>query len=319
MKSKKSLLWLYAVISLVIIVTAVVVSLTAGMSIGTDVGGGIQVEVKLSADSNIKDSVADFKDVLAENGYTAEKVFAEDKYVDQYVVAKISKKDIANQDQFKTSIATKLGVSAEDVTILEFDGTVTNKAVIWTSVGIVCMLLALFVFGWIRYGVVSGLTLTVAPLHSLLMAISLLTLTRLPITMAVIVEVLACVVLVAFATTLLLEKIRENKKMKHNQSLSQEAIVDLSNKETIKPLIFVSVLVLIISLVLVFVPVRLVVFSALSLIICLAVAIFSYYCLAITMQSVMLTMEQATQKARLSRNVSPEPQAQKKTENKSTK
>lgn len=319
MKSKKSLLWLYAVISLVIIVTAVVVSLTAGMSIGTDVGGGIQVEVKLSADSNIKDSVADFKDVLAENGYTAEKVFAEDKYVDQYVVAKISKKDIANQDQFKTSIATKLGVSAEDVTILEFDGTVTNKAVIWTSVGIVCMLLALFVFGWIRYGVVSGLTLTVAPLHSLLMAISLLTLTRLPITMAVIVEVLACVVLVAFATTLLLEKIRENKKMKHNQSLSQEAIVDLSNKETIKPLIFVSALVLIISLVLVFVPVRLVVFSALSLIICLAVAIFSYYCLAITMQSVMLTMEQATQKARLSRNVSPEPQAQKKTENKSTK
>lgn len=319
MKSKKSLLWLYAVISLVIIVTAVVVSLTAGMSIGTDVGGGIQVEVKLSADSNIKDSVADFKDVLAENGYTAEKVFAEDKYVDQYVVAKISKKDIANQDQFKTSIATKLGVSAEDVTILEFDGTVTNKAVIWTSVGIVCMFLALFVFGWIRYGVVSGLTLTVAPLHSLLMAISLLTLTRLPITMAVIVEVLACVVLVAFATTLLLEKIRENKKMKHNQSLSQEAIVDLSNKETIKPLIFVSALVLIISLVLVFVPVRLVVFSALSLIICLAVAIFSYYCLAITMQSVMLTMEQATQKARLSRNVSPEPQAQKKTENKSTK
>lgn len=319
MKSKKSLLWLYAVISLVIIVTAVVVSLTAGMSIGTDVGGGIQVEVKLSADSNIKDSVADFKDVLAENGYTAEKVFAEDKYVDQYVVAKISKKDIANQDQFKTSIATKLGVSAEDVTILEFDGTVTNKAVIWTSVGIVCMLLALFVFGWIRYGVVSGLTLTVAPLHSLLMAISLLTLTRLPITMAVIVEVLACVVLVAFATTLLLEKIRENKKMKHNQSLSQEAIVDLSNKETIKPLIFVSALVLIISLVLVFVPVRLVVFSALSLIICLAVAIFSYYYLAITMQSVMLTMEQATQKARLSRNVSPEPQAQKKTENKSTK
>lgn len=319
MKSKKSLLWLYAVISLVIIVTAVVVSLTAGMSIGTDVGGGIQVEVKLSADSNIKDSVADFKDVLAENGYTAEKVFAEDKYVDQYVVAKISKKDIANQDQFKASIATKLGVSAEDVTILEFDGTVTNKAVIWTSVGIVCMLLALFVFGWIRYGVVSGLTLTVAPLHSLLMAISLLTLTRLPMTMAVIVEVLACVVLVAFATTLLLEKIRENKKMKHNQSLSQEAIVDLSNKETIKPLIFVSALVLIISLVLVFVPVRLVVFSALSLIICLAVAIFSYYCLAITMQSVMLTMEQATQKARLSRNVSPEPQAQKKTENKSTK
>lgn len=305
MKSKKSFLWLYAIISFVLIVSAVIVSLTAGISLATDIGGGTQIEVKISSDTKINSAVEDIKSLLSSNGCSAERIFAEDKYTDTYVVAKIAKKDIKNQDELVAKIATKLGVETEDVSVLEFAGGVTNKAVIWTSVCIVCVLIALFVFGWVRYGVVSGVTLVVAPLHALLVALSLLTLTRLPISMITIIEMLFAVVFVVFATILLLEKIRENKKMKHNQSLSQEEIVNLSNKETIRPLAFGSALILVLAIVLVCIPVRVVTFSALSLVVCLAVAIYSYYCLTITLQSVMLSIEQATQKARLSRNVSP--------------
>lgn len=321
MKNKKSLLWLYAILSLVIIVAAVVVSLTAGISLGTDVGGGNQIEVKISAEMNTKDAVKKLESVLGKEGYISEKTFVEDKWTDTYVVAKTATKKIKNEAALKTAIAEKLEVAAEDVSILEFDGSVTNKAVIWTSVGVVCLLLALFVIGWVRYGVVSATTLTVVSLHALLMALSLFVLTRLPITMISIMEILASVVLVIFATILLLERIRENKKMKHNENLSAEEMVNLSSKEIRKPLIYILALSLIICIVLICVPVRFVILSALAMLVCVAVSVFSYYCLGTNLHVSMLTMQAENEKARLSRNVSPAPAAEtkKKTAKKTTK
>lgn len=311
MKNKKSLLWLYAILSLVIIVAAVVVSLTAGISLGTDVGGGNQIEVKISAEMNRKEAVKNLESVLGKEGCVAEKIFVEDKWTDTYVVAKTATKKI-NETELKNAIAEKLEVSATDIEINAFDGSVTNKAVIWTSVGVVCLLLALFVMGWVRYGVVSGTTLTVVSLHALLMAISLFVLTRLPITMISIVEILASVVLVIFATILLLERIRENKKMKHNENLSNEQLVDLSNNEIRKPLIYLLALSLVICVVLMCVPVRFVILSALAMFVCVGISVFSYYCLGTNLHSLMLTMQADNQKARLSRNVSPAPASETK-------
>ncbi len=319
MKNKKSFLWLYALISLVIIVATVIVSLTAGISTGTDIGGGNQIEVKITAEINKKTAVSDLKEVMSDNGCAVERVFVEDKFVDTYVVAKTAKKEIKNQDALKSKIAEKLNVDVSSVEILEFDGRVTNKVVIWTSVGIVCLLLALFVIGWIRYGLVSGTTLTIITLHSLLLAISLMILTRLPITMVSIIEILASVVLSILATILLLEKIRENKKMKHNENLSSNELVSLSNKEILKPLIFTGALVLVVSLVLVFVPVRLVTLSAVSLVVCLTSSVYSYYLIGTNLQKLMLTIQENNQKARLSKNVSPAPAKETKKVSKKSK
>lgn len=320
MKNKKSFLWLYAVISLVIIISAVVVSLTAGISLGTDVGGGNQIEVTITSETNRNEAVSSVKEVMAENGCAVERVFVEDKFVDTLVVAKTPNKQIKNKDALKSKIAEKLGVEVSAVEILEFDGGVTNKSVIWTSVGIVCLLLALFFIGWVRYGLVSGTTLTIVALHNMLVSISLLVLTRLPITMISIVEILAGVVLSIFATVLLLEKIRENKKMKHNETLSETEVVELSNKEVLKPLIFTGALVLVVCLALVFVPVRLVTLSALSFVVCVASTVYSYFFLGTNLQSLMLTIQDDNQRARLSKNVSAKPAKETvKVEKKETK
>ena len=47
MNKKKSFLGIYLIVSLVLIVAAVIVSLTAGINLGTDIGGGTQFEVKI--------------------------------------------------------------------------------------------------------------------------------------------------------------------------------------------------------------------------------------------------------------------------------
>lgn len=319
MKNKKSLLWLYAIASLVVIIVAVVVSLTAGISLGTDIGGGNQIEVKISAEMTAKTATKDLESVMSKQGYSVERIFVEDKFTDTYVVAKTASKKIKDESALKNAIAEKLEVSASDVEILEFKGSVTNKAVIWTSVGVVCLLLALFVMGWIRYGIVAGATLAVVSLHSLITAMSLLVLTRLPITLVSVIEILSAVILVIFATILLLERIRENKKMKHNESLSQEELVSLSEKESRKPLIFIGALVLVLCVVLMCVPVKAVIFSALTMFVCLLTSVFSYYCLGTKLHSVMLSVQADTEKARLSRNVSPAPVETKKKTTKKTK
>ena len=233
----------------------------------------------------------------------AERVFAEDRYVDKYVVAKTASK-VKNVEAFKQKLSTKLGVDASDILVESFSSSITKNAVIWTSVAIVCLLLALFVIGWIRYGVVSGASLVIITLHSLIMAISLFVITRLPITTISLIEILALTVLVIFASILLLEKIRENKKLRHNDGLSAREIVSMSKRETMKPLIYLSALLLIVCLVLVCVPVRLVTLSALSLLVCLVAGVYSFYFLGVDLHSQMLSLQEDNQKLALSKNVS---------------
>lgn len=311
MKNKKSLLWVYAIISLVLIVAAVIVSLTAGINTGTDIGGGYQIEVKVSSETNLNGAVKDLKSAMKNSKVTAEKVFVEDKFTDTYVIAKTNVKSIKNENAVKNQIADKMNVSVDDVEIFSFDGSITNKTVIWTSIGIVCLLLALFIMGWIRYGVVSATSLTIVALHTLLVSASLLIITRLPITMVSIIAILASVVLVILATILLLERIRENKKMKHNESLNSYEIVELSNKETYKPLLMLTALLAVVCLCFVCVPVRLVTFSALSLFACLIVAVYSYLFVGTNFTALLLNLSEVSQKAKLSKNVSPAPKAKK--------
>ena len=303
MKNKKSLLWIYAVISLVVILSAVIVALTAGINLGTKLGGGTQVSVKITAEMNVDSYANKLENAMKDQKAPAERVFAEDRYVDKYVVAKTASK-VKNVEAFKQKLSTKLGVDASDILVESFSSSITKNAVIWTSVAIVCLLLALFVIGWIRYGVVSGASLVIITLHSLIMAISLFVITRLPITTISLIEILALTVLVIFASILLLEKIRENKKLRHNDGLSAREIVSMSKRETMKPLIYLSALLLIVCLVLVCVPVRLVTLSALSLLVCLVAGVYSFYFLGVDLHSQMLSLQEDNQKLALSKNVS---------------
>lgn len=304
MKNKKHLIWIYFAVSLVMIVTALIVALTAGINIGTDVGGGYQIEVKVSAETNNNEAVKDLKNALKAEKIRVERVFTEDKLIDTYVVAKTNN-EIKDATALKTALATKLGVDAANIEINSFKGSVTNKAVIWTSVAIVCLLIGLFIIGWLRYGVTAAVSLALIPLHSLLIGVSLLIITRLPITLPAIIEVLAMVVLVVFATVLLLEKIRENQKLKHNENLSPNELVDLSNKETLKPIIVLAAMLLVFSLVMLCVPVFVVTMSALTMIVLILASVYSYYFMGISLHKVMLMLKSTKEKMRLSKNLPP--------------
>ena len=159
MKKRIPLLGLYLIISFVLIITAVVVSLTAGINLGSDIAGGTQFEVTINSPAASDKQITTIEKILKDNGERAEKIFVEDKDVDTKIVVRIADKKIEKQNDIKEAIVSELVLNQDDVSSFSiFNGTVTKKAVLWTSIAIVCLLLVVFIAGWLRYKIVAGLS-----------------------------------------------------------------------------------------------------------------------------------------------------------------
>ncbi len=315
MTKRKPFLSLYLIISLVLVVLAVVLSLTVGFNVGSDIGGGTQFEVKLSSEQTASAQTSKIKSALKEHGLVAEKIFVEDKGIDRAIIVRVAKKDL--KDDVRESVAEKLGVDISNVSEFNnINGLVTKKTVLWTSVAVICILLLIFVLGWIRYKLMAGLSLTFTVLHALLLSVSALVITRLPLTFVSLVLILSGLCLVIFAYVLTLERIRENAKLKHNENLSAFELVDISKKATLKPLIYLGALLLIMAIVILCLPIEYVIFSALTFIVCLALSAYSYYFVGMEIYANLLDIKMIRDKQRVSKN--PEDVAKKSKPKKTT-
>ena len=317
MNKKKSYLGIYLIVSFIIIIAAVIVSLTAGINLGTDIGGGTQFEIAIEGNKATNEQIKKVKNVLKNNGTRAESVFVEDKHVDTLIVVRIADRDVENQELIKNDLVAELGVEKQDISTFQTIGsTITKKVVLWVSIAVVCLLLLLFIAGWIRYNIVSGLSLLFATLHSLMLCVSLLVLTRLPITKVSVIVILCALVLLLFAYVLFLERVRENAMMKNNESLSTDELVNVSQKSILKPLIILAALIFIATIVFMCVPIRFVTLTACTMLVCLVSTIYSYYFMGINMHERLLDLKIHADKLRLSKNESPEQKKVKKDKNK---
>ena len=308
MSKSKPWLLIYTIISFCVIVAAVVVSLTVGFNLGSDIAGGSQIEVLISdSEKSASTLINDAKAALSDSGVSYEKIFVEDKYTDTYIVIRTNNKAL-DQEKLTASLSEKMGVTPENVVgIYEISGFVTKNAIIWVSVTTILLILGIFLAGWIRYKLATATALTISVLHSIIFAAAILILTRIPITLNsfIILAAVSLFVLFAFITTF--ERVLENKKLAHNKDLTSKELITLSKKETMKALLFIATGVALVSIVLLFVPMLSVLFNALSLIICLLSGIYSFWFIGISLYEYMLTIKDAADKRRLSTDNSPAP------------
>lgn len=300
MTKKRNLIW-YLCTSLVLIIVAVILSLTVGINLGSDVGGGTQVEIKIENTNNVKTQTKQVKSALKEHGLIEERIFVEDKGTDTFLVVRVNKKNVATG--LRESLSQKLGVSLDNISELQtINGTVTNRAVIWASVTIVALLLAIFVAGWLRYKVMAGLTLMFAILHTLIISVAALIIVRLPINFISMIVILSAVVLTLIACVITLERLRENQKAKHNETLSVDELVDMSCRATLKPLVFMVCAIAIMALPLLCTPLSVVSSAGATILVCLVISAFSYYFVAMNIHKYLLEAKTVRDKIRLSRN-----------------
>ena len=327
MNKKKSFLGLYLIISFVIIIAAVVVSLTAGINLGIDVGGGTQFEVVVTPDAGeeitnkfVQKQENVIQSVLRENGLYAEKIFVQDKDSHVFVVVRVANDNISNRAEIVSDLVSALQIEEDNVSEFSIiSGSLTKKTVIWASVTIVCVMLLVFIAGWIRYNIMSGLTLTFGFLHTLMLGVALHVITRLPITFASIIIMLISVVLVLFSIIFMLERVREICKSRASEEMEVNEIVGTAKKRTLLPLICMVAMIFVMAVVFVFIPVTHVQLTACSIIVCLASIAYTYYFVASNLHEKLLEIKAATEKARLSRDNSPAPQEKKAVRPKSSK
>ena len=314
MIKKKSFLGLTLILSFVIIIAAVVVSLTAGINLGTDIGGGTQFEISIENTVASEKSIDSVKRVLRNNGLRHESIFVEDKDLETLIVVRTQSKNIQNQDEIKSDLALSLGVQVEDISDFEvINGTVTKRSILYAGITIVCLFLAIFVASLIRYNIVSALSVTFTVLFSLILNLSAIILTRLPITRVLLVEVLAVQALLVFVFALLLEKLRAESKLKVNDETTIFDLVDKNQNAVLKSALFIVALIAVVAIALICVPVRFVTLSACGLLVALVITSLAYYFAGVPMHERLMELKFYSDKAKMSRNNSPAP---KKTNNK---
>lgn len=312
MNKKKYFFGLYLIVAFAIIISAVVVSLTLGINLGSDIGGGTQFEVAIDGNVAKSKDIKEIKEIVKKNGESIETIFVEDDRIETVIVVRIADKKIEKQSEIKKAIVEKLGVESSAISEFEiFNGTVTNKNVLHTGIAVVCVLLAIFIAGWIRYQLVAGLSLVFTTLTTLMLMVSMHILTRVPLTMISIMIMLALITVVLFAFVLFLEKVKANSKLKHYESLTTKELIDVSNKSVLKPLAFLAVLLLALSVVIVCIPVRFVTLTACSMFECLFVSILTYLFIDVPMHERLLDLKIQSDKLKLSKNSSPAPSKNK--------
>ena len=137
MKKNKLLLPIYLALSLVLIICAVVMSLTVGVNLGVDFNGGKQVEIKLENGENTSKYESKINSVLDKYSYTVDSYITEDKATDTYYVFKINETDISDETatKIREDLAQKLEINIDNISnVMSISGNVTQKTIITLSI-----------------------------------------------------------------------------------------------------------------------------------------------------------------------------------------
>lgn len=285
MTKNKYPLKIFSVVSLVLIALTVIFVSIFGVRTSVEIGGGLQVEVKLTynneagqliSDREIAgDYVSQIKKVLSKHGASVDNFVIEDKNIDTYLVVRIAKSKIKNPDTLKSDIAEMLKIDISRVSDLQsLDSYFSSNIMLYISIAILCVLVVCFFAGWMRYGVLSGVSLMFALLHNIIFSMALIFLTRTQFSLVSLAAVLVSSVLVVFGFTQILERNRENSKSKQYAAHNEDEKLILASKQC-KTLVIIPIVALILSFVMVCVPVAYVQLAGVSILLCVISSIYS--------------------------------------------
>lgn len=311
---KKYPLLVSLIISCVLVVASIFVVAFCGLKLSPSLGGGSQFELSIADNANSKNYVQSIKTVLRENNISYDSFTVEDKakagevagsHSQRYIVVNILATNVSDETELKvrTDIAKELGISIDNISGIDnIVSSIKSKDILLFGLGIGIIAVCLFVFGLIRYDIFAGLSFFVSILHNLILFLSVMILTRIPVGL---VSIAAIAILSLIMTAVIVSIFEQNK---HDSELH------LAEKETpserlikaevsaIKPYLFVLISVVVFSLVLFFVALNNVLFSALSALIALAVSVYTTLLVGPGVYGTFLDIKKARFDATLSRN-----------------
>ncbi|MBR3885486.1 MAG: hypothetical protein IKJ33_03370 [Clostridia bacterium] len=302
------------IISFAIVVASIFVVAFCGLKLNPSLGGGSQFEISITDDIEAKSSIQKIKDVLEDNNITYDSFIVEDKanatdvagvYSQRYIVVNVIATNVSDEVESKvrTEVASKLGVSIENVSGIEnIISSIKSKDILLFGLGIAIIAICLFVFGLIRYDVFAGIAFFLSILHNIILFLSIMILTRIPLGLISI----AAIAVLSLILSAVLVSIFEKNKLENETHLAEketpsERLIKAEISAT-KPYIVVLIAVLLFTVMLFFVPLYNVIFSALSILISVVVTLYTTLLVGPSVYGTFLDIKQSRFNATLSRN-----------------
>lgn len=305
MKKTKILLPIYLILSLIIIISTVVVSLTAGINLGIDFVGGKQIEVQVPEGTNASSYENKIEDVLNEFDLSINTSFEEDKYTDTYFIVKINSQEMTAEEKtaIREAIIQKLELPAEYVSeVFDISGSATQKTVISVAFAILGILVVMFIAGWIRYGIMNGLSILFAGLHNLILSLAVILLTRVELTISSCVAVFVASIMSMFIFCYIQEKAREGMLSRQNKELSNREIFMGAIKSSLVVICIISAMLFIFSISSLFIAANFIKLFGVALLECIIVALYSVL-ISTELASYLSDVQSIRDKQKLSKNV----------------
>ena len=311
---KKYPLLICLIVSCVIVVASIFVLAFCGLKLSPSLGGGSQFEIAIADEADQKTCVQDIKNVLKSNKIQYDSFSVEDKalagsgsteFSQRYIVVNICASNVSDEKELKirTDIASKLNISIDKISSIEnIVSSIKSKDILLFGLGIGIIAICLFIFGFIRYDVFAGLAFLLANLHNVILFLSIIILTRIPLSLVSLagISILSLVMLTVMVSIFEKNKIENELHLTEKETPSTRLLrVEMG---AVKPYIFVACAVLVFSILLFFVPVNNVIFSSLSLIVALAVSCYTTLLVGPGVYASFLDIRQANKDAVLSRN-----------------
>lgn len=307
MNKKRYPLLVFAIISLVVIAVSALFVAIFGINTSIEIGGGSQIEITLSHDDtdgreNAESYAAKVNNVLKQHGASIDTYFVEDKLTETTLVVRVANRDIKNAADLKVEIATALEIDEARVSnVQKLTSYFSNRSVLYVGLAILAVMIICFFMGWLRYGILAGVSLLFAIMHSAILSFALIFATRVQFSLVGLCSVVIISIVSVFAFICILERYKENAKSSQYDELSYDQKLMLSTKQN-KWLLVMAVVIFVISAVMILTPVNYVRLAGLNILICLVASGYSTIFMVPALHGYLLELAGAKEKKRLSKN-----------------
>lgn len=307
MNKKKYPLLVFAIVSLVIVAVSALFVAIFGINTSIEIGGGSQIEITLSHDDtdgreNAEQYAEKVQNVLKKHAASIDTYFVEDKLTETTLVIRMANRNIKNADDLKVEIATALEIDQSRVgNVQKLTSYFSNQSVLYVGLAILAVMVICFFMGWLRYGVLAGVSLLFAVMHSAILSFALIFATRIQFSLVGLCSVVIVSIVSVFAFACILERNKENSKSSQYDELSFDQKLMLATKQN-KWLLVLAAVVFVVSLVMVLTPVNYVRLAGLNILLCLVAGSYSTVFMVPALHGYLLELAGAKEKKRLSKN-----------------
>lgn len=302
------------IVSCVLVVASIFVVAFCGLRLSPSLGGGSQFEISISDSADSKTCVQGIKNALKKNNISFDSFTVEDKakagntatsQSQRYIVVNILATSVSDETEQKVrkDISKELKISIDDIS--EIDNIISSiraKDILLFGLGIAIIAICLFVFGLIRYDIFAGLAFFISILHNLIIFLSVMSLTRIPLGLVSIAGIAILSLIMSAVLISIFEKNKLDSEMHLAEKETPSERLIKAELFAIKPYIFVVSALVIFSIVLFFVPLNNVLFSTLSVLVALITSAYTTLLVGPGVYGTFLDIKQARFEATLSRN-----------------